>query len=125
MDRPGVARLADAGRGVAGVLVAVGVWEILRAVGVLPRDLAPSFTTIVPTFIDETFGGDLGQALLETLRTWAAGMGVTLLIGIPLGLLVGLSRWADAATSLLFDFLRPVPAVAFVPVAVVFFSVSA
>jgi ABC-type nitrate/sulfonate/bicarbonate transport system permease component len=117
-------RLADVARGTAGVLVAVALWELLRAVGVLPRDLAPSFTKIVPTFFDETFGGDLGSALLQTVRTWAAGMGVTLLIGIPLGLFVGLSKWADAATALLFDFLRPVPAVAFVPVAVVFFGLG-
>lgn len=117
-------RLADAARGVTGVLVAIAAWELLRAAGVLPRDLAPSFAKIAPTFFDETFSGDLGTALFETLRSWAAGMGVTLLIGIPVGLLVGLSRWADAATTLLFDFLRPVPAVAFVPVAVVFFGLG-
>lgn len=31
---------------------------------------------------------------------------VTVVVAVPLGALIGFSRWADAAFGLLFDFLR-------------------
>lgn len=120
LGRRGV-RLAQ---GVTGVAVAVGLWELLRAASILPPDLAPSFTDIAPALFGATFSGDLGPAVLQTLRAWAFGLAVTLAVALPLGALVGLSRWCDAFTSLVFDFVRPVPAVAFVPLAVVFFGLG-
>jgi NitT/TauT family transport system permease protein len=119
-----IAPVRHVGKGLCGVAGAVALWELLRQVGVLPSDLAPSFVDIVPALVRETFSGSLGAALLESVRAWAAGTAVTLLIGLPVGVLIGLSRWMDALTSLVFDFLRPVPAVAFVPVAVIFFGLG-
>lgn len=120
----GAIRLGGAAKGVCGVLAAVALWELLRVVGVLPSDLAPSFADIVPALVRELFEGSLARAVLESVRAWATGFAVTLLIGLPIGIAVGLSRWTEAATSLTFDFLRPVPAVAFVPVAVIFFGLG-
>lgn len=120
----GRGRWRDTAKGLAGILAAVAVWELLRVLTILPRDAAPSFADIVPAFARETFSGSLGSAVGESANAWAAGMGLTLLVGLPVGALVGLSRWADALTALVFDFMRPVPAVAFVPVAVVFFGLG-
>jgi len=116
-------RLAEGPRslakGVVGALVAIGLWELLRLLGVLPRSIVPSTWTIITTLVSELASGELSHPLGQTLLTWAYGMLATIAVAVPLGVLVGLSRWADAATSLIFDVLRPVPAVAFVPVAVV------
>lgn len=109
-----------------GIAITVVAWEILRAVGVLPSQSAPSVFTIVSTMWGELVAGEseMRTALWRTARTWALGLSVATLIAVPIGLVVGMSKWADAATSFLFDFVRPVPAVAFVPVAIVFFGLG-
>lgn len=110
--------------GLAGTLAVVAVWELLRAVSVLPADLAPSFAAIVPALLRLVGSGALVVALWQSLVAWTAGMGLTLAVGLPVGALLALSRWGDAFTSLIIDFLRPVPAVAYVPVAVVLFGLE-
>jgi NitT/TauT family transport system permease protein len=111
--------VSRAGKGLVGVLAAVGGWEVLRATGVLPAQNAPSVVAIVRTAVAELAAGPLATATLQTIYAWSAGMVLTILIAVPLGVLVGFSRWVDAATALLFDFVRPIPAVALVPVAIV------
>jgi NitT/TauT family transport system permease protein len=108
-----------AAKGLGGVLAAVLVWEVLRALSVLPADNAPSVGAILAATARDLGAGPLATAAAQTAYAWAAGFLVTVLLAVPLGALVGLARWADATTALLFDFLRPIPAVALVPVAIV------
>src|SRR6266545_432353 len=118
---PGVVRrtVARSAKGGAGVLAAVGIWETLRALSVLPDDNAPSAWAILAATARELAQGPLATAAAQTAYAWAVGFLVAVAVGVSLGVLVGLSRWAEAATGLLFDFLRPIPAVALVPVAIV------
>src|SRR5699024_9739621 len=59
--------------------------------------------------------------LLVTLDFWAAvgtsmlSCGLALVVGIPIGLFIGRSRFAYESTHGTVDFLRTIPAVAFVP----------
>lgn len=108
-----------AAKGLVGVLAAVAMWEVLRATSVLPSASAPSVPAIISATVRDLVAGPLATAALQTAYAWLAGMIVTILVAVPLGALVGLSRWADAAAGLLFDFVRPIPAVALVPVAIV------
>ena len=117
--RGGRDRLLRVGKGLAGVVAAVAVWEALRAASVLPAGLAPSVAAIASTTAAELAAGPLATAAAQTAYAWLVGMVVTVAVAVPLGLLVGLSRWADAALGLMFDFLRPIPVVALVPVAIV------
>lgn len=66
--------------------------------------------------------GSLWQATAFTLGTAAAGLAVAALLGIGLGMLLGLSRRAAAAGSLSIELLRPVPAVALIPLAMLVFG---
>ncbi|MBH0130096.1 ABC transporter permease [Salinibacterium sp. NK8237] len=106
-------------KGVAGIVIAVTIWELLRTLNVIPASIVPPTLDVVSTAVREFAAGDLTAAFIETLSAWSAGLLVTILIAVPLGVIVGLSRWADAATSISFDLIRPIPAVALVPVAVV------
>jgi len=119
--RAAVRRYAtSAVKGLAGLVVMVGLWELLRRLDVLPRSAVPSTAATLTALRAGLFGGDLLSATGHTLLAWAAGLGLASLIGLPLGFALGLSRWADAATREVVDFLRPIPSVAFVPVALVF-----
>lgn len=110
---------ATALKGLLGAAVVLSLWEVLRLADIIPASVVPSTWTIVSAMVGHLFTGDLLEPLGQTVTVWAFGLLGTIAVAVPLGLLVGLSRWADAATSMLFDIARPVPVVALVPVAVV------
>jgi NitT/TauT family transport system permease protein len=117
---PGVAQL----KGVGGIAVAIGLWELLRALHAVPTEYVPSFPDIVRSVFDNLGGDGLAKAIGQTLEAWAIGMAITVGLGGALGVVLGLSRWADAALRVVVDFLRPVPSVALIPVAVLIFGIE-
>lgn len=118
---PWLARLL---KGCAGLLGLVAALELLRATDVLPPAAVPSTSAIVRAAIDSTASGDLPAALGNTALAWFLGVLVATAIGVPIGMAVGLSRWADSATKRAIEFLRPIPVVALIPMAVVLFGIE-
>jgi NitT/TauT family transport system permease protein len=110
-------------KGVVGIAVAMGVWEVIRASGALPRAYIPGVWPILST-TGRDFGSDLVPAAASTLKAWAVGLAITIPAGVILGVAVGLSRWLDAALRVVVEFLRPVPSVALIPIAVLVFGIS-
>lgn len=99
------------------------VWEIAAAshggIRVLPR----------PTEIGQALFGSLadGRLLADSLHTLVAAIvswTLCLLIGVPLGMALGVSGKLRAILSLFIELLRPIPAVALVPLAVLAFGFS-
>ena len=66
--------------------------------------------------------GSLWQATLFTLGSAALGLLIAALLGIAGGLLLGLSRRADASSLLAVELLRPIPSVALIPLAMLVFG---
>lgn len=71
--------------------------------------------------VDGTFLTDVAV----TLSAWAAGLGLALLVAVPAGLLLGSVPVVNAAARLLVEFLRPIPAVALIPIALLLFASQA
>jgi ABC-type nitrate/sulfonate/bicarbonate transport system permease component len=117
------ARVSRVLKGVVGIAVAMGVWEVIRASGALPRAYIPGVGPILST-TGRDFGSDLLPAAGSTLKAWAVGLAITIPAGAILGVAVGLSRWLDAALRVVVEFLRPVPSVALIPIAVLVFGIS-
>jgi NitT/TauT family transport system permease protein len=110
-------------KGLAGIAVAIAVWELIRAARLVPRDFVPSIVSILDALVDSLSGG-LPDAVRHTLTAWAAGMLLAVAIGVIVGVAIGLSRIGDAAARVVIDFLRPVPSVALIPVAVLIFGIG-
>jgi ABC-type nitrate/sulfonate/bicarbonate transport system permease component len=123
LSRAAAARLSRVLKGVVGIAVAMGVWEVIRASGALPRAYIPGVGPILSTTVRD-FGSDLLPAAASTLKAWAVGLAIIFPAGVILGVAVGLSRWLDAALRVVVEFLRPVPSVALIPIAVLVFGVS-
>ena len=64
-------------KGTVGVLVAIGLWELIRALSLLPSGYVPSFPTIVEAVVDNLDNGLL-SAMGETLQAWGYGMLITI-----------------------------------------------
>jgi ABC-type nitrate/sulfonate/bicarbonate transport system permease component len=119
----GEPRVVRWAKGLVGVLVAVGLWELVRALHLLPTDYVPSVPTILKATVENLDDGLL-SAMGQTLQAWGFGMLITLALGVSIGVALGLSRWADAALRVIIEFLRPVPSVALIPIAVLVFGIG-
>jgi len=112
-----LARLA----GIAAVLL---VLEICSRTGVLPRESFPPVSEIYGSLLglvtDTPFWIEVGR----TMRGWAVGLLVAVVLAVPLGMLLGASRRAFEMSRLIIEFLRPVPSVALIPLAVLVFGVG-
>lgn len=107
------------GFGIVGVVGFMTIAEIISRLGLVnPKFFPPFSSTLVETVF--LFGReDFRQAVLATLLGWGVGLAVTALIGIPLGCVLGLSDWAYRFTRPLIEIIRPIPAVALIPLLVV------
>jgi NitT/TauT family transport system permease protein len=109
---------------VASVLAAIGLWELLTANGVrlwLRFDTLPTVTEIAAALAARVGTGeywlDLGQSLIRILT----GFGLAALIGVITGILLGRSRLFADVVGPLTELVRPIPAIAVVPVAILLF----
>lgn len=109
---------------VASVLAAIGLWELLTANGVrlwLRFDTLPTVTEIAAALAARVGTGeywlDLGQSLIRILT----GFGLAALAGVITGILLGWSRLFADVVGPLTELVRPIPAIAVVPVAILLF----
>lgn len=105
-------------RGLIGVAVLfVAIEALTRAELVNPTYLPPASSVLLTTgqiLLDVEFLGNVGG----TLAAWAIGMAIAMAIAIPLGLLLGSSWRSYLATATAIEFLRPIPSVALIPLAI-------
>lgn len=109
---------------VASVLAAIGLWELLTANGVrlwLRFDTLPTVTEIAAALAVRVGTGeywlDLGQSLIRILT----GFGLAALLGVITGITLGRSRLFADVFGPLTELVRPIPAIAVVPVAILLF----
>jgi len=68
--------------------------------------------------------GKLHQHVFHSLMLVAMGFGVAIGVGVPLGLLMGHSRRAEALINPAFLLLRPIPPLAWIPLAIVWLGLE-
>lgn len=57
-----------------------------------------------------------------TMAAWAIGLGISVLAAVPLGILIGAVPWLYEWVRTLIEFLRPIPPVALIPLAILVFG---
>ncbi|MGL4318705.1 MAG: ABC transporter permease [Pseudomonas sp.] len=83
--------------------------------------LAPP-TAALRAFAGAALDGSLWQGTLFTLGAAASGLGVAVVLGLPLGIVLGLSPRALRVSTLSIELLRPIPSVALIPLAMLVFG---
>ena len=76
----------------------------------------PAPTEIVRALFLEVQTAVYWQAVLETLQGWALGLGLAVVLAVPIGIIVGLNGWLQRASRFVVDFIRPIPSIAILPV---------
>jgi ABC-type nitrate/sulfonate/bicarbonate transport system permease component len=115
-------RMLDAGW--LSVLVGLVLWELLTRSGLLPSEYLPPATEIVPRLVElmgqEQFWSDISA----TLSGYAVGLGISVVTAIPLGLFLGSSPYLYRAVRAIVEFLRPIPSVALIPLAILVYGIT-
>lgn len=111
---------------VLGALAFLGVWYGAAGLELAPPQFLPMPHEVVGrllALVHTPFAGHtLPEHMLSSLERFAMGFGLAVLVGVPLGLLMGWFRWLDDVVSPLFDSLRFIAPVAWVPFAALWFG---
>ena len=75
----------------------------------------PAMTTTVQALWDMVQTGVFWSAFLQTVRGWAIGLGLAIVLAVPIGIVLGSSDFAAAAFRVPIEFLRPIPSAALIP----------
>ena len=110
--------------GVAGLLGFGLLLELAPRAGIVPARYAPPTSEILGALADQTGRAEFWQALGDTLRTWATGLAIAVAAGVLLGMVIGASPLLRALTASTIEFLRPIPSVALIPLAVVLYGAT-
>ena len=104
------------------VLVALLAEAAVRLFDLHDSVAAPS--AALRALADGMSSGALSGELATTLESFAQGLALATALGVALGVAIGSSRTLLDASFVVIEFLRPIPAVAFIPVAILFFGLD-
>ena len=94
-------------------VVAVALWEWFG------RDINPVFgsypSAIAVAFWELTVSGQLGAALVQSLQPFVVGYGLAIVLGVPVGLVIGRFRVLEAAFGIYITAGYAMPLLALVP----------
>jgi NitT/TauT family transport system permease protein len=106
----------------ASVVCMLVLWEIFG------RDINPVFgsypSAIAVAFWELMLSGQLSAALYDSLRPFLLGYGLAIVIGIPVGLIIGRFRVAEAAFGIYVTAGYAMPLVALVPLLILWLGLG-
>jgi ABC-type nitrate/sulfonate/bicarbonate transport system permease component len=108
--------------GGAGVIGAAVTFEVGPRLLDLPGGALPPLSEILSALAGEVTERAFWDALLATMQQWAIGLALAVVAGIVVGGVIGSVPWLRRATASTIEFLRPIPSVALVPLAVLLFG---
>jgi ABC-type nitrate/sulfonate/bicarbonate transport system permease component len=101
-----------------GVAVVLALFELLARADVISSRHFPAPSEMFAALADEVVTPEFWSAVGNTLEGWAVGLAVAAAVAIPLGIVIGSSGALYRALRGVIEFLRPIPSVALIPLAV-------
>ena len=101
---------------------ALALWELLSRTGLLSERHIPAMSDTFRELFGLLGTGPFWDAVANTMKGWALGLGIAMGLAIPLGILIGSSRLLYRSVRVIIEFLRPIPSVALIPLAVLIYG---
>ncbi len=117
--RPNSPRLATLVRGGIGLLVLFVVAEVVSRSGIVSEVFLPPTSVVLLRVAELLIDPAFLSEVLATLYAWAIGLSICIVVSVTVGVLLGSSRRAYSASRAVIEFIRPIPSVALIPVAMV------
>ncbi|MBP2625476.1 MAG: aliphatic sulfonates transporter permease protein SsuC [Firmicutes bacterium] len=100
------------------------IWEIVVRLKIVPLMILPSIESIADTFIDEATSGQLLADVTISLRRVMEGYLIAVVLGISFGVFMGISSRVNKFFSLVFDGIRQIPPMAWIPLLILWFGIG-
>lgn len=118
---------------VVGVAVLIGIWYLVTWLAIWPELIVPRPGSVWSRFVDSVTVHDgvrgiedhyLWEHLLASGKRLAIGVGLALVIGIPLGLVMASIRPVRTAIEPLVSFVRSLPPLAYFSLLIIWFGIE-
>ena len=108
--------------GLVGLLILVGISEALPRLGLVNPTFFPPFSVVMGSLFEQSSTLRFWEALGATLRGWIIGLTIAMVAGVVIGVVIGSVPFLRKVTASTIEFLRPIPSVAVIPLAVLLFG---
>lgn len=110
--------------GAAGLLGFLAVWHLIPALGLADPQYLPYPADVLTRLAEEMRDLAFWRRVRLTMTSWAIGLTLATLAAVVLGTVIGLVPVLRRATHTTVEFLRPVPSVALIPLAVLMYGLQ-
>jgi taurine transport system permease protein len=124
----GLAGRSTLGISLLGLVVLLGIWELVSRLGLVTPLFLPSPREVWDQFVSVSTDGyanaTLGEHLLASLGRIFSAAVIAAATAIPLGLAMGLSRWAKGLADPIIEFYWPLPPLAYLPLMIIWLGIG-
>ncbi len=108
----------------AGLAAFLGLWEVVPRLGLVNAAFLPPPSVLPAAFWREIASGAWPEAIRSSLGHYTVGLVTGSALGVGLGVVTGMYRRMESLTSWVVRLLRPIPGLAWVPFAIIWFGVA-
>ena len=110
--------------GAAGVAGFLAIWQLVPTIGLVDARYLPPVSAVLGELVVRLGEPEFWQALGDTMTTWIIGLVLATVAAVVLGAVIGLSGVLRRGTRTTIEFLRPIPSVALIPLAILLFGLQ-
>ncbi len=117
-------KLSDRWLGVLAILLILLFWQATASLVVKNPFILPSPVDVATAFLALVGNGTILRDIGVSLIHFGIGLGTALVIGIPIGIAMGWFRGIDSFLDPVIEIIRPIPPLAWIPFAIVWFGLT-
>ncbi|MDQ0755381.1 ABC-type nitrate/sulfonate/bicarbonate transport system permease component [Arthrobacter sp. B3I4] len=110
--------------GLAGIVGFLLTWELIPRLGIIDARYLPPASEVIAALARDFTLTAFWVSVGETMKAWFLGLLIAVVLAVLLGFIIGSSNFLRKATNSTIEFLRPIPSVALIPLAVLLFGVK-
>lgn len=117
-------RISDFVLPLLGTLLVVGAWEMASRLGAIDPRIFPGPLTAIAQAAGRLSADVVGEHMAWSLFRVFSGFTIGVVVGVVVGVLAGWSRWFGLIARPLIELLRPIPPLAWIPLAIIWFGLG-
>lgn len=100
---------------VVSIALSLALWEFVSRTGIISERDLPAASTTFSELWSLVQTQAFWEAFVRTVRGWAIGLGLAVVLAVPIGIVLGTSPFTASAFRVPIEFLRPIPSAALIP----------
>lgn len=114
---------------VAGILSFLVIWQLLLEFNIVSGRYLAKPTELILLFIYKWTnaapdGATLPKSIWASMQVALSGLGLGIVTGVPLGLLMGWFKGIDKFVNPVFEIIRPIPPISWIPLTIVWLGIG-